>query len=62
MSSIQELQVNWYAFVLLAWKDLRNWRKLQVVARPHPTLPLYLWGDESDEKYRAAYFSVYPGM
>ncbi|KAF7376540.1 Acetoacetyl-CoA synthetase [Mycena sanguinolenta] len=33
-----------------------------VCARPHPSMPLYFWGDESNKKYRAAYFNIYPGV
>jgi acetoacetyl-CoA synthetase len=33
-----------------------------VVTRPHPSLPLGFWGDESGEKFRKAYFETYPGM
>ncbi|KAK7055263.1 AMP-binding domain-containing protein [Favolaschia claudopus] len=32
-----------------------------VVVRPHPTQPLYLWGDKDGKKYRETYFSMYPG-
>lgn len=33
-----------------------------VCTRPHPTLPLGLWGDETGEKLHEAYFSTYPGV
>ncbi|KAG5652875.1 hypothetical protein H0H81_003305 [Sphagnurus paluster] len=32
-----------------------------VCSRPHPSLPLYFWGDETGEKLREAYFNMYPG-
>ncbi|KAG6817482.1 hypothetical protein H0H87_008107 [Tephrocybe sp. NHM501043] len=32
-----------------------------VCTRPHPSLPLYFWGDKTGEKLRDAYFSMYPG-
>lgn len=32
-----------------------------VCTRPHPSLPLFFWGDESGAKLRETYFSVYPG-
>ena len=32
-----------------------------VCTRPHPSLPLAFWGDDSGEKLREAYFSMYPG-
>lgn len=33
-----------------------------VVTRPMPSMPLYLWGDEDGERYRASYFDVFPGV
>lgn len=33
-----------------------------VCTRPHPTLPLCFWGDESGEKLHKAYFDMYPGV
>lgn len=33
-----------------------------VCTRPHPSLPLYFWGDSSGEKLRDAYFNMFPGM
>ncbi|KAJ8584275.1 acetoacetate-CoA ligase [Rhizopogon salebrosus TDB-379] len=33
-----------------------------VVTRPHPSIPIYFWGDESGEKFRKAYYDVYPGI
>jgi acetoacetyl-CoA synthetase len=33
-----------------------------VITKPMPTMPLYLWGDESGERYRESYFSMYPGV
>jgi acetoacetyl-CoA synthetase len=32
-----------------------------VCTRPHPSLPLAFWGDDSGKKLREAYFSMYPG-
>ena len=32
-----------------------------VVTRPHPSIPVYFWGDESGEKFRKAYYDTYPG-
>jgi acetoacetyl-CoA synthetase len=32
-----------------------------VITRPMPSMPIYLWNDVSAERYRAAYFSNYPG-
>ncbi|KAF9042189.1 acetoacetyl-CoA synthetase [Panaeolus papilionaceus] len=33
-----------------------------VCTRPHPSLPVMLWGDETGEKLRETYFSMYPGV
>ena len=32
-----------------------------VVTKPHPTVPLFFWGDKSGEKFRGAYFNTFPG-
>lgn len=32
-----------------------------VCTRPHVSLPIAFWGDESGEKLKEAYFSTYPG-
>lgn len=32
-----------------------------VITRPHPSLPIAFWGDESGEKLYKAYFDFYPG-
>ncbi|OAX39780.1 acetoacetate-CoA ligase [Rhizopogon vinicolor AM-OR11-026] len=33
-----------------------------VITRPHPSIPIYFWGDESGEKFRKAYYDTYPGV
>ena len=33
-----------------------------VITRPMPSMPVFFWGDESGERYRDSYFSVYPGI
>ena len=33
-----------------------------VCLAPSPSMPLYFWGDEKGEKYRNAYFDVFPGV
>jgi acetoacetyl-CoA synthetase len=33
-----------------------------VITKPMPSMPLYLWNDPDDERYREAYFSTYPGI
>lgn len=32
------------------------------VTRPLPSMPLFLWGDESGERYRSSYFTARPGV
>ncbi|MCY0878484.1 MAG: acetoacetate--CoA ligase [Firmicutes bacterium] len=33
-----------------------------VITQPMPAMPLKFWGDESGARYRASYFSMYPGV
>ncbi len=33
-----------------------------VVTKPMPTMPLFLWNDPEGERYRDAYFGVFPGI
>ncbi|KAJ6489561.1 hypothetical protein C8R47DRAFT_1273830 [Mycena vitilis] len=33
-----------------------------VCTRPHPSLPVKFWGDESGTKFRDAYYNIYPGI
>ncbi|KAJ7141336.1 acetoacetate-CoA ligase [Mycena epipterygia] len=33
-----------------------------VCTRPHPSLPVKFWGDDSGAKFRDAYYSTYPGV
>ena len=33
-----------------------------VIAEPMPSMPVRLWGDDDGERYRASYFSTYPGV
>jgi acetoacetyl-CoA synthetase len=33
-----------------------------VITRPMPSMPLFLWGDRSGERYRESYFEMYPGV
>jgi len=33
-----------------------------VITKPMPSMPLYLWGDESGERLRESYFAMYPGV
>lgn len=33
-----------------------------VITEPMPSMPLYFWNDENNERYRASYFQVFPGV
>lgn len=33
-----------------------------VVTEPMPSMPLYLWNDENNERYLESYFDLYPGI
>jgi acetoacetyl-CoA synthetase len=33
-----------------------------VVTEPMPSMPVFFWGDPDGEKYRAAYFEMFPGV
>jgi acetoacetyl-CoA synthetase len=33
-----------------------------VITEPMPSMPLFLWGDDSGERLRESYFSMYPGV
>ena len=33
-----------------------------VITKPMPSMPIYFWGDESGERYRDSYFSMFPGV
>ncbi|KAF8070271.1 acetoacetyl-CoA synthetase [Lyophyllum atratum] len=33
-----------------------------VCTRPHPSIPLYFWGDISGNKFRDTYYNTYPGV
>src|SRR4051812_29112366 len=33
-----------------------------VITEPMPSMPLYLWNDPDGERYREAYFEMYPGI
>ena len=33
-----------------------------VLTAPMPSMPIFLWGDESGERYRDSYFATYPGI
>jgi acetoacetyl-CoA synthetase len=33
-----------------------------VITKPMPSMPVYFWGDETGERYREAYFEMFPGV
>jgi acetoacetyl-CoA synthetase len=33
-----------------------------VITAPMPSMPLFFWGDEDGERYRASYFEMFPGV
>ncbi|HEY0280798.1 MAG TPA: acetoacetate--CoA ligase [Solirubrobacterales bacterium] len=33
-----------------------------VITEPMPSMPLYLWGDETGARYRESYFEMFPGV
>ena len=33
-----------------------------VIAKPMPSMPIFMWGDEDFSRYRESYFDVYPGL
>ena len=33
-----------------------------VITQPMPSMPIYFWGDAEGERYRDAYFSMFPGI
>jgi acetoacetyl-CoA synthetase len=33
-----------------------------VVTEPMPSMPVFFWGDENNERYRESYFSTFPGV
>ena len=41
---------------------VRNQKGELVCTAPSPSMPLYFWNDESNERYHSAYFDVYPGV
>ena len=41
---------------------VRNQKGELVCTAPSPSMPLYFWNDENNERYHSAYFDVYPGV
>jgi acetoacetyl-CoA synthetase len=61
-----ELQCRALGCAVESWNERGNPLKDEVgelvLARPLPSMPLYLWGDESGERLRESYFDMYPGI
>jgi acetoacetyl-CoA synthetase len=61
-----ELQCRVLGCAVEAWdeegRSLRDEVGELVLAQPLPSMPLFLWGDESGERYRESYFDMYPGI
>ncbi len=53
--------VNVQAFDLQG-KPVKNQKGELVATTPYPSMPLYFWNDPNKEKYRNAYFDVYPNV
>ncbi len=43
-------------------KPVTNQKGELVVTTSYPSMPLYFWNDPNKEKYRSAYFNVYPNV
>ncbi|WP_285728709.1 acetoacetate--CoA ligase [Nocardiopsis sp. ATB16-24] len=61
-----EIQSRALGMAVASWdpdgKELVNEVGELVVTRPAPSMPLFLWGDDSGERLHDSYFSVYPGI
>jgi acetoacetyl-CoA synthetase len=61
-----ELSVPCLGVALDAWdeqgRSVRDTVGELVVTRPMPSMPLRLWNDPDDQRYRDAYFDTYPGV
>jgi acetoacetyl-CoA synthetase len=61
-----ELQCRALGCAVEAWDD--DGRSLVeqvgelVITKPMPSMPLFLWGDETGERLRESYFEVFPGV
>src|SRR5699024_6154109 len=33
-----------------------------VITKPMPSMPIYFWNDQNNERYHDSYFNVYPGI
>ena len=61
-----ELQCKGLGFDMQAFdsqgKPLINQEGELVCLKPYPSMPLYFWNDENNQKYLDAYFDVYPNV
>ena len=61
-----EISVPSLGVALDAWDDdgkpVRGIVGEMVITRPMPSMPLHFWNDPDFERYRDAYFTVYPGV
>jgi acetoacetyl-CoA synthetase len=61
-----ELQCRALGAAIESWDEhrrpLRDEVGELVITRPMPCMPVALWGDPDDARYRDSYFSVYPGV
>ncbi len=61
-----ELQCRALGCAVEAWDESANSVEDEVgelvITEPMPSMPLFLWGDESGERLRESYFEMYPGV
>jgi acetoacetyl-CoA synthetase len=61
-----ELQCRALGCAVEAWDEHGNSLSDEVgelvITQPMPSMPLFLWGDESGERLRESYFAMYPGV
>ncbi len=64
--TLGELQARALGASVEAWspegKPLVNEVGELVITKPMPSMPVFFWGDESGERYRDSYFSMWPGI
>ena len=61
-----EMQCRCLGAAVEAWDDAGQPRMDEVgelvCVKPMPSMPLYFWNDPGDQRYRASYFDMYPGV
>lgn len=45
-----------------AGEALENKMGEMVITKPMPSMPIYLWGDDGNTRYKESYFDTYPGV